>query len=869
VIPAPRSDPAEITRTLALLCQPGEVYELRALNTDRGTASGYYTNHQALVRDAITSSDRLNADGVYLTLNPVLPALFARSANTLRLGARAKPTTGDKEIAARHWLLIDCDVKRPAGISSTDAEHELALAKARVIREYLRKAGWPEPIYVDSGNGGHLLYLVELPNDAAALDLLKDVLAALDKLFSDDAVKIDKGNFNASRICKLYGTVARKGSHLPERPHRLARILEAPEACEVVARELLEALAATLPKPEVSKRQSSNGNSYSNSRFDLDEFISQNSIEVKRDEPYEGGRRIILEHCFFNPDHTGTEAAIIELANGALVYKCQHDTCFDKHWADVRELFEPGYRERRAGFEQFSNGRVIADISEESGDDEPPAPAVYGDTALRNKFVNGQGENIRYVDKLGQWLEYHEDQGRWIEDRKLRIFTRVNRVITLIAHEVMLNGLVREPKKLAKALISKKTTYDVVALTKSHSKIAALPEQFDADPFMLNARGIAIDLRTGEGRPARPEDYFTKTTAVAPRDEPTPLFDRFMREIMGWHIDPDGCPCAACVASTAFSREERLRLHHEEVDALVAYQERTYGYALSGDVSEHKLFLQIGPGGNGKGTLNDFMSQYVFGCFPTGYSCEIPIEALLQSKGERHPTELMDLWHTRLALARESDEDTRWNEGRVKRLTGGDRIKARYMRQDYVEFDPTHKLFVFGNAKPVMRGADQAAWKRRIAMTEFLQLFGDKADAAKGIRQRDTQLLEKLKAEAPGVLHKLIKECVAWYRERDLKAPTTVTQAGSDYLAEQSVVSAFVDEFYERTGNPADAITVQEIWLAFIVWCDKRKEHAGARPSFNDKLSAIGIKIMRTHAARGVCSGLRLRPRPERDFCDA
>jgi putative DNA primase/helicase len=291
----------------------------------------------------------------------------------------------------------------------------------------------------------------------------------------------------------------------------------------------------------------------------------------------------------------------------------------------------------------------------------------------------------------------------------------------------------------------------------------------------------------------------------------------------------------------------------------VAYQERIYGYALSGDVSEHKLFLQIGPGGNGKGTFNDFMSKCVFGCFPAGYSCEIPIEALLQSKGERHPTELMDLWHTRLALARESDEDTRWNEGRVKRLTGGDRIKARYMRQDYVEFDPTHKLFVFGNAKPVIRGSDQASWKRRLQMTEFQQLFGDKEDKEQGIRARDTRLLDKLKGEAPGVLHRLIKECVDWCRDRDLCAPETVKQAGSDYMAGQSVVSTFIDETYERTYNPADTETVNAIWCTFIAWCEKNHEHAGARRSFTDKLLQIGIKVIRTNAVKGICSGLRLR----------
>jgi putative DNA primase/helicase len=128
----------------------------------------------------------------------------------------------------------------------------------------------------------------------------------------------------------------------------------------------------------------------------------------------------------------------------------------------------------------------------------------------------------------------------------------------------------------------------------------------------------------------------------------------------------------------------------------------------------------------------------------------------------------MDLWHTRLAIARESDEDTRWNEGRVKRLSGGDRIKARRMRQDYVEFDATHKLIVFGNANPTMSGADQAAWRRRLQLIPFPQLWDDKADETKRVRERDTRLPEKLRQEAAGVLCKLIRACTDWYRERDL-----------------------------------------------------------------------------------------------------
>ncbi|MBV8775175.1 MAG: hypothetical protein JO166_22995 [Deltaproteobacteria bacterium] len=234
-----------------------------------------------------------------------------------------------------------------------------------------------------------------------------------------------------------------------------------------------------------------------------------------------------------------------------------------------------------------------------------------------------------------------------------------------------------------------------------------------------------------------------------------------------------------------------------------------YGYTLSGDVSADKLFLQEGDGGNGKGTVNDFMRRSIFGRQPDGYATEIPIEALLEQKNDRHPTDLMDLWGARLALARESDETSRWNEGRVKRLTGRDPIKARRMRCDFVEFEATHKLVVFVNIKPILRGADQAAWRRRLQLLYFPQLWADEADPKKGILKRDPEMGDKLDKEAAGVLWKLIQACKTWYRTHDLKAPATVLNASNEYLAQQSHGAAFIDDCLDLS-NPFATITVND-----------------------------------------------------------
>jgi putative DNA primase/helicase len=334
---------------------------------------------------------------------------------------------------------------------------------------------------------------------------------------------------------------------------------------------------------------------------------------------------------------------------------------------------------------------------------EPPAPSAYSDLALSNLFVSLHGNNLRYVAKFGRWFVYDTKEGRWVEDVKMWVWTLAKRVMVSAAHEAA--ALVAAGDKTVSAgtvkeILSAKKVAAVISLARSHPRIAALAEWFDADAWLLNTPGGAVDLRTGLLRDARREDYFTKTTKVAPTDTPTPVFDQFLLDIMGAQILPENCHCAACAMSVGKPSDERLLEHSAEVCRLRDYILRVYGYAPTGDVSEHKLFVQIGDGGNGKGVVNDLIGPDIMGTCPTGYSTDIPIEALLEAKGERHPTELMSLWHARLAFARESDEDTRWNKGRVKRLTGKDPVKARAMRQDFVEFDATHKLIVFGNAKP-------------------------------------------------------------------------------------------------------------------------------------------------------------------------
>ena len=239
--------PLDIRTALDLLIEPGSTFEIRIPKAGKGgTVRGYFQDLDKAAQAASGWSGK--AAGVYVTLNPVHPALYARAAD--RMESYAKSTTSDADIVRRRWLPVDLDPVRPAGISSSDAEHEAALALALEVRDALTVSGWQEPVYADSGNGAHLLYRIDLPNDDPTTRLIETCLKALASRFSTPTVKLDTGVANASRIWKLYGTMACKGDSVPDRPHRLARVLSAPQspavACSI---EQLAALAATLPEP--------------------------------------------------------------------------------------------------------------------------------------------------------------------------------------------------------------------------------------------------------------------------------------------------------------------------------------------------------------------------------------------------------------------------------------------------------------------------------------------------------------------------------------------------------------------------------------------------------------------------------------------
>ena len=341
------TDANEITHALRLWFQAGDVFEVRVLDAVSADyrrehiESGYFDyEHISAVPEALKRL--LSFRGVYVTVNPVNPDLLARAVNRLRPAGR-NPTTADTDIVRRRWLLIDCDPRRASGVSSSNAEHESALAKAREIRDGLSSLGWADPIMTDSGNGAQLMYRIDLPADDG--ELVRRVIGEIAKA-SSEQVAIDTSVHNPARIWRLPGTMNCKGDSIPERPHRMARILDKPQDIVSVSREQMQDIVSyqnVAPLADVPDDEWK----HTMPAFDLDSWIAQYCPELGSPQPWKGGRKWIFPVCPFNEAHTNKSAVLIQEPSGAVAFKCHHNGCSGNDWRALRELREPGCYDRR------------------------------------------------------------------------------------------------------------------------------------------------------------------------------------------------------------------------------------------------------------------------------------------------------------------------------------------------------------------------------------------------------------------------------------------------------------------------------------------------------------------------------------------
>lgn len=330
----------EIRKTIAAMKPDNQLFEVRVIYNNKQMYSGYFRSADALMRgfDELRNFGDCN---IYITLNSLNEACYDRVQKD-RFEKNAKATTSDNDVVGYDWLMIDLDPIRPTGTSSTDAQIAKAKDKGNKIYKFMKNLGFNDPLFGFSGNGVHLLYRVHIQNFGDKIQVIQKGLQTLDMLFSDDEIGVDMKNYNPSRVCKLYGTMAQKGANSPERPHRMSCVVGNPEEIQVNDIQYLKKLCDLYPKEENPQRY----NNYQPRDFDLDEWLGKYGLRYRKSS-YADGVKYILDCCPFDSNHKGKDACIFQSRSGAIGFHCFHNSCADKTWRDVRVLFEPDAYERR------------------------------------------------------------------------------------------------------------------------------------------------------------------------------------------------------------------------------------------------------------------------------------------------------------------------------------------------------------------------------------------------------------------------------------------------------------------------------------------------------------------------------------------
>jgi putative DNA primase/helicase len=328
---------------------------------------------------------------------------------------------------------------------------------------------------------------------------------------------------------------------------------------------------------------------------------------------------------------------------------------------------------------------------------------------------------------------------------------------------------------------------------------------------------MTINLKTGEDYTPRREDYITK--------------------LGGCHLDPD-CPTPLWTASL-----DRVTAGDKE---LQAYLKRMCGYCLTGSTREHVIFFLYGSGANGKSVF----LKTLLGIWGD-YAAVAAMETFIETKYPQHSTDLAMLHGARLVVVQEVDKGTAWAEAKLNRVTGGEPITARYMRQDFFTYIPKFKLVIGANHKPSLRSINEAA-RRRFQLIPFIVTI----PAA----ERDKDLADKLKDEWPGVLHWCVQGCLEWQRD-GLNPPKVVLEASEAYFAEEDSIARWIEECC-LTGDGNYWGIGAELWNSWKAWSENNREATGSRKGFAEELDRRGFSNDKSQHVRGH-RRIMLRPQEE------
>lgn len=483
-----------------------------------------------------------------------------------------------------------------------------------------------------------------------------------------------------------------------------------------------------------------------------------------------------------------------------------------RSWKAAAE-YEDARVEKLKGWLESASDKTLSPAGDKvsEGDDAPKDEVIQAPTdseeVLALAFIMQHRSHLRYVAEWKKWFIFKD--GCWREDKTLRVCEAARDICRRA-------GNACNDYKEAKKIASAKTMDGLLRLARTDRRLMATADQWDSNAWLLNTPDGVVDLRTGEMRPARAEDYCTKMTSVAPSD--------------------GGCPLWLSVLNTAFKGNQDM----------IAYMQRLYGYCLTGITNEHALFFLFGDGRNGKGVQISTISRIM-----SDYAATAAIETFTASKFDRHPTELAALVGARLVTVAETEKGRRWAESRIKMLTGGDRVKAHFMHKDDFEYDPQFKLVFHGNHKPNLSSINEAI-KARFQLVPFHVIIPEE--------ERDHDLAEKLRSEHSAILKWLIEGCLEWQRI-GLSPPAAAREATESYLAEEDSIANWIDACCERVAKHWESVT--KLFESWAEWAGAAKEDPGTNKTFSEALAQHGFSRIRK-TERGF-EGLRLR-KPEERF---
>ena len=439
---------------------------------------------------------------------------------------------------------------------------------------------------------------------------------------------------------------------------------------------------------------------------------------------------------------------------------------------------------------------------------EPPSRPLSNDIVTEDsaatEFVERHSNDLRYCHTTGSWFIFRGNH--WQQDETGEAF----HLARVLARQLSENQDASKRARVSKTSFAS----GVERFAKSDPLIKVTHEHWDADPWMLGTPGGTVDLRTGELRESRREDAITKLTAVAPNAGDCPTWMNFLDEATGGDKD------------------------------LIRFLQQFTGYCLTGVTREHKLVFVYGPGGNGKGVFLNTMTR-MFG----DYARTAPMDTFTASKHDRHPTELAMLRGARLVTASETEAGKPWAEARIKQLTGGDPVSARFMNQDFFTYDPQFKLFVVGNHMPDLHNVDDAA-KRRFNIVPFER---------KPVTP-DTELGEKIFREAGAILQWSIQGCLDW-QTNGLKQPNSVQVATKAYFLDQDLIGQWIEDCCDvDIGDMRLWDTSANLFDSWTEFCAKAGEQAGSKKAFGADLRSRGCRLEKIDKKTRAVRFIRLRP---------